>query len=212
MRAQVLRTFVTIVFSLGSAGLSAQSAKIPDAPLLNVLVWGTHMTIDPHAYSPDVKAELDTLLKRSAAYRSPRPLPVSARDRDIVYGTQVNYERLLVAFADDPASPRLAVKYVDAMRPCYEWEGYHDCPEREASFAVAYQATHPNGPFSEYLPLLAAHRWLCTAEGYDYEKRPQEAARSRRAYTTAIATARRSSALLVRTAAATLAARPRCFS
>lgn len=62
-----------------------------------------------------------------------------------------------------------------------------------------------------FLHLLAAHRWLCTAEAYDYEKEPQDAARSRRAYEEAIRTARQSGSLLIRTAAEELRIRGRCF-
>jgi hypothetical protein len=54
-------------------------------------------------------------------------------------------ERRLVAVSDGSAAPGLAVAYVDRLRPCYEWEGYHDCPEAEAVFAEEYQATHPRG-------------------------------------------------------------------
>jgi hypothetical protein len=62
---------------------------------------------------------------------------------------------------------------------------------------MEYLAANPSSPFKEYLPLLAADRWLCAAEGYDYEKRPKDAARSRRASDAAIQTARRSTALIV---------------
>lgn len=29
--------------------------------------------------------------------------------------------------------------------------------------AAEYRAAHPDGPFSQFLPLLEAHRWLCAA-------------------------------------------------
>lgn len=128
----------------------------------------------------------------------------------MVQFAQVNYERRLVAVTNDPRAPALAAEYVDSLRPCYEWEGFHDCPEREAEFADEYQAAHPNGPFSTYLPLLAAHRWLCAAERYEYEKNPTEAARSRRNYQERVSAAQKSRALLIRTAAERLAGRERC--
>jgi hypothetical protein len=56
-----------------------------------------------------------------------------------------------------------------------------------------------------YLPLLAAHRWLCAAEGYDYEKRPEAAARSRREFEARVRIAAQSSNALIRAAAARLA-------
>jgi hypothetical protein len=128
----------------------------------------------------------------------------------MLQAVMVRYERLLVAVTADRNAPALAVEYVNELRPCYEWEGYHDCPEHEALFAMEYLAANPSSPFKEYLPLLAADRWLCAAEGYDYEKRPKDAARSRRASDAAIQTARRSTALIVRVAAETLQARGQC--
>src|SRR5204862_1196683 len=106
----------------------------------------------------------------------------------------------------------LAVTYVTDLAPCYEWEGYHDCPEREASFAASYQAAHPAGPFSEYLPLLEAHRWLCAAEGYDYEKVAARAAQARSSYQQALFAALRSKSTLVRIAARELETRTTCFA
>ncbi len=116
----------------------------------------------------------------------------------MIQAAQVNYERRLVAIWDDPRAQELAVAYVDGVRPCYEWEGFHHCPEREAEFADQYQAANPDGPFSAYLPLLAAHRWLCTAEAYDYEQAPEDAERSRREYKQRLSTAQKSSVLLIR--------------
>jgi len=125
---------------------------------------------------------------------------------------QVRYERRLVAVSEDPGAQALTVAYVDSLRPCYEWKGLHDCPQREAMFAGEYQATHPGRPSSDYLPLLAAHRWLCTADAYEYEKRSEDAMRSRRAYERAILTASKSAALVIRAAAEGLIARGKCFS
>src|SRR5262249_49445037 len=131
---------------------------------------------------------------------------------EMVYTAQINYERKLAAVSDDPGAPDMARAYVASLRPCYEWEGFHDCPEREARFADDYSATHPNSPFSPYLPLLAAHRWLCAAEAYDYEQKPAEAERSRRAYEARLEVALRTDDLLLRTAAQRLAARRRCLA
>src|ERR1035437_799095 len=111
-----------------------------------------------------------------------------------------------------PKAPALPPADVDRLRPCYEWEGFHDCPEREAIFAADYQTANPGGPFSDYLRLLAAHRWLCAAEAYEYEKQPEGAAWSRRAYETMVSTARQSKTLLIRLAAERLAERSSCFS
>jgi hypothetical protein len=200
---------ISVLFALSAAMLSAQSAANSSDAVLDVLVWGIHMSIDPAAYSPDLRAEVERYLRRSREYVTKRPIPPDGLGQ-MVQSAQANYERRLVAVSDDPRAPELAAAYVDSLRPCYEWEGYHDCPEREAEFADEYQAAHANGPFSAYLPLLSAHRWLCTAEAYDYEKRPAEAARSRREYNQRLSIARKSTVLLIRTAADRLAARGQC--
>jgi len=128
----------------------------------------------------------------------------------MVYDAQVRYERRLVAASTSPDAHALALAYVTELQPCYEWEGFSDCPEREAMFAAKYLVSHPGGPFSQYLPLLEAHRWLCAAEAYESEKAPAEVSRSRQAYERALSVARQSSSLLVRTAAGELGARARC--
>jgi hypothetical protein len=202
-------TLIAALLAGSAVMLSAQPAPDPGDALLDVLVWGTHMSIAPATYPPALRAELEVHLRRSMRYVSKRRVP-QYPEGEMVQNAHVNYERRLVALSDDPRAPALAAAYVDNLQPCYETEGFHDCPEREAEFADEYQATHRDGPFSTYLPLLAAHRWLCTAEAYDYEKRPTEAARSRRNYEQRLSTARKSKVLLIRTAGERLAARGRC--
>ena len=195
-----------------AVGLWAQTpSDIARDALVDMLVWGADLPIDLGAYTPDVASELERHIQRYKAYRSERRRPVNSSELEMVYTAWVRYEGKLVAVSDDPRAPALAAAYVDSLRPCYEWEGFHDCPEREATFAAEYQAAHPGGPFSDYLPLLVAHRWLCTAEAYEYEKRPEFAARGRRAYERTISIARQSKALLVRQAAEGLKERDRCY-
>jgi hypothetical protein len=90
-----------------------------------------------------VKAELERASQRFEAYQSPRPGPVNSSEEEMLYAARARYERLLVAFAADRTAQALAVEYVDTLRPCYGWEGCHDCPERGASNASAYLAANP---------------------------------------------------------------------
>jgi hypothetical protein len=202
----------TIVVTSSSMMFAQLSRATASDALVDLLVSGVDRQIDTTAYPQAVKVELEEYLRRFESYRSTRIVPAGPGDLHMAYVARVAYERRLVAVSDNPQAPALAVAYVDDLRPCYEWEGYHDCPEREAMFATEYLATHPRGPFSEYLPLLAAHRWVCAAEAYEYERDPAGAARSRHAYEQAITIARQSTMLLVRTAADGLTSRGRCFS
>ena len=180
--------------------------------LLDILVWGADMKVDVSGYPPVVRAQIEQLRQRSETYRSKRGKLTGPSELTMVYETQVRYERRLIAVSTSPGADPLAVAYVNDLRPCYEWEGFHDCPEREAAFAAKYQASHPTGPFSQYLPLLEANRWLCAAEAYEFEKAPAEAERTRRAYEQALSVASQSASLLIRTAALEQKTRARCLA
>jgi hypothetical protein len=78
----------------------------------------------------------------------------------MLHAVMVRYERLLVAVTAERNAPALAVEYVSEMRPCYEWEGYHDCPEHEALFAMEYLAGNRTRAVRSrstchFLPLIA---------------------------------------------------------
>jgi hypothetical protein len=211
MRRNFLILYAVAAMTIAAAGsASAQAPSTASDRLLDLLLRGIDR-VTVSAYDPALRPELENVVRRKKVYRSRRRDPVSPWELKVVYDGRVGYERLLVSMTDDPAAPALAAKYADELRPCYEWEGYHGCPEREAAFATAYLKSHPGSPFSEYLPLLAAHRWLCAAEAYKFEKNPKDAARSRRAYDAALATARESSSALIRAAAEALNARGTCF-
>jgi hypothetical protein len=198
------------LFALFAAAPSGQTLPHPNDAVLNVLVWGTHMPIDSSVYSGALKTQVEDYLRRASSYRSTRPVPRRGGEAGMVYEAQISYERRLAAISKDLAAPMLAAGYVDRLKPCYEWEGSHDCPEREALFADEFQSSHPDGPFSAYLPLLAAHRWLCAAEAFDYEHRPGDSTRSRRLYRERLAVVLRSRNLLIRTAAERLSVRGHC--
>ena len=182
--------------------------------LLDAVVFHAFLLTNAMAYPPDVRSLLQEHVRRAQAYR-PRPRPADAKRpglREMVYAARENYERRLVASASTAGVDRLAQEYVDALGPCYEWEGYHDCPEREAQFAEQYRMKNPTSPFREFLMLLAAHRWLCAAEGYDYEEKPTDAARSRRASAPLLVASLNARSLLIRVAAQELRTRGRCFA
>jgi hypothetical protein len=202
---------LALVLIAMAVSISAQSTRNSADALLDVLVWGTHMPINPDVYDVPLKLEIQQYLGRALAYRSNRPDPIDGEPA-MVNDARVRYVRRLAGVSPDPSAPELAEDYVDSLRPCYEWEGFHECPEREAQFADDYQAAHPDGPFRAYLPLLAAHRWLCTAEAYEHEQRPAEANRSRLAYQSRLEVARQVKDQLIRTAAERLGVRGRCMS
>lgn len=207
-------TRILVAFVAAWIVVSAPAVDAAAHSLIDVLVFGADLTIDRSAYPEDVKRAMDAHRRRFSAYRSTRTKPRGrgAGELAMVRDAAIRYERRLVAMTSDPDAPTLAIAYVSELRPCYEWEGFHDCPEREARFAAAYQKAHPAGPFRHYLPLLEAHRWLCAAEGYDYENVPTEAARARQSYQSALAVAKRSRSVLVRTAAEELAIRDTCLA
>ena len=199
--------------TIGMLQLTVQTANAQTAKdaLLDVLVFGTHVPIDPQEYSGPLRTDLDRYLTRARNYVSTTPVPAFAEGK-MVHAAIVTQERKLVAISADTNSATAARTYVRDLRPCYEWEGFHDCPEREAVFADQYHTANPRGPFSGYLPLLAAHRWLCAAEAYEDERMPAEAKRSRQSYEDRLKVALGSNLLLVRAAAERLRDRKSCLA
>jgi DNA-binding beta-propeller fold protein YncE len=179
--------------------------------ITNLVLDGGHDEINPAVYPTALRSKIRQYLNRSKAYRSTRSLPKNADGvAQMGHSRQINSERILAASTADPRAARVAVEYVDALGGCYEWEGMPDCPEDEALFADKYHLAHPDGPFRELLPLLAAHLWLCAAEFATSDR--DRAARARQGYETDMAVAMKSPLLIIRTAAEGLKARDRCYS
>jgi hypothetical protein len=204
-----------VVLAVGCVSLAAVSQSA-DSLLLDLFVFGGPVAdLRVNDYPPAVRSGLQNYLTRAESdqgqFRSKAFQGLTAGEREMVEGAWRGYRRKLTAWSSDPSARRLAVEYVEALRPCYEWEGYPDCPEHEAQFAADYLDAHPRGPFSEFLPLLAAHRWLCAAEGYMYLQNAVDERRTREEYAVMLTRATRSSDLLVRVAAEALASRNTCL-
>jgi hypothetical protein len=204
---------------LGSPNFPTMQAARQETPrgALDVVVFYADPPRDLDRYPLQVRQELRRFVERARAYRPRRRPGRLGSEMRMVYNVREGYEGKLVASAAVagaavPGTARLAQQYVDALRPCYEWEGFHDCPEREALFAEAYLRDHPDTPFRDFLRVLAAHRWLCTAEGYEYEQKPAEALRARRSYEEALKIATDSRSALMTTAANELKASGRCHA
>lgn len=207
-RIAIVRIAFLLTGVLSTAAVQAQ--RLSQYKLLDAVVfYGTPPTA---GYAADVLRQMRQFAQRANSYQ-PRPRPPKlGSEMTMVYAAREGYERKLVAAASASGSERLAQQYVDELRPCYEWEGFHDCPEREARFAEEHLAKNPNSPFAEFLRLLSAHRWVCTAEGYEREERPQDAVQARRSAEAPLAAALKAQSLLIRTAAQEQLARGRCHA
>src|SRR5262245_47211444 len=60
--------------------------------LLDLLVWGTHMKINPEAYDATLKLEIQQYLRRALAYRSKGPLPLGGEPA-MADDARIRYER-----------------------------------------------------------------------------------------------------------------------
>lgn len=210
-----MRLSVVSVLVGTASWMSCSSGVLPDqgrSSILDLLVWGAHLNVDLSHYPADVRTDAEAVIARSKAYQSRRALPTGSDGLlKMVHHARVTYERRLVAITRAPEAEAAAFTYVTDLAPCYEWEGFSDCPAREASFASDYRRTRPNGPFSDFLPLLEAHRWLCAAEGFDYEKNTDGATSARARYRASVTAAATSNDRLVRIGATELEARGTCI-
>ena len=156
-------TLLTLyVATAGDLGL--EQAGRANRSVLDAIVFYADPPSDVAQFPRDVREELKRYHQRLRAYR-PRPRPPQlGSEMTMVYAAREGYERKLVAASTRSGVEQLAQEYVDTLRPCYEWEGFHECPEREAIFAERYLIDHPDTAFAGFLRVLAAHRWLCAAE------------------------------------------------
>ena len=110
MRSQISAVAIVMVGLVWVPGvLSAQTSGANRGyTLVDLLVWGSYVQIDPNAYSPAVQEEIKRHLQRSQEYRSARRSPTNSSELEMVYHAQISYERRLVAATDDPRAPALA--------------------------------------------------------------------------------------------------------
>ena len=174
-------TLLTLyVATAGNLGL--EQAGRANRSVLDAIVFYADPPSEVAQFPRDLREDLQRYFQRLGAYR-PRPRPPQlGPEMTMVYAAREGYERKLVAASTRSGVEQLAQEYVDTLRPCYESEGFHDCPEREAIFAERYLIDHPDTPFAGLLRVLAAHRWLCTAEAYEYERQPGSAEHARHEY------------------------------
>jgi hypothetical protein len=208
---RMIRSGGTGLLLLAVLGLHAfaQQDASQDA-LLNALVWGTYESLDPLHFAEDIRHEVADYVRR-ATQNCPMISPPPSGRQEMIQTAMLRSACRLTALSDRRDARQLAEGYAVGLQPCLDWEGRHDCPEREAKFADQYRPVHIDGPFSAFLPLLAAHRWLCAAEAYELEGRRAEAYLDRRWYEQRLGLALRSNSLMVRAAAERLSERGRCF-
>jgi hypothetical protein len=165
--------------------------------------------LSARAYPADVAADVRLLQERYGSPQAGTP-GIPETPEQIMALDASRWRQMLTAVAGDSQAQERARRYVDAWRRCYEWEGFHDCPEQDARAADSHRA-NPSA-LAEFLTLLAAHRWLCAAEGYEFEGRPTQGAESRRAFRNRVALAAKARSPMIRAAAQRLSARGTCFA
>ncbi len=212
---QIFRIFLlALSASVPAVPLSAQSSPSPDAHAwVFTLIWGPGDGPQRPA-PPHLRPAMDRFLARWKAFREAPPPPGRPSELHMLHARRQQYQRVLYSIAASPKADEQAKDYVRRLNPPYEWEGFPDSPEREARFAESYLAAEPDSPFRHYLPLLAAHCWLCAAEAYDFQggrDGEQKAASSREAYKRNLAAAQVSAEPLIRAAAQALEAIGRCY-
>jgi|SRR5688500_11559248 len=178
-----------VVLQVGTALLAAAVSGLAQAslpPARNGLLFGgigqgPYKPIDDPAAATRWKAVED---RAKSVKTKLRPLPKADGEFEMVIRKRQSYESLLIAVALPLGThsdrevwvQEEAVSFVEGLRPCYEWEGFSDCPQKEAEFAEFWRKWYPSSSFREFLPVFASHRWICAAEALEREKNPAEAA------------------------------------
>ena len=157
--------------------------------------------------------------RASLAMSRLRPPPEHSGTIAMVWQKRAHYERLFNAVSRRPDADDAelwvaeeVVDFVNGMRPCYEWEGFSECPWREAEFADLWLRLHPHAAFADFLPLFSGNRWICAADGFDLEKEAAKAADARKRATERLTVAAAGNDALFALVATQMLADPRCLT
>lgn len=209
----------TLVFALALVPVQ----DTPPHPVQDALLWGRFDLRVEHIADPAAAGRWREMQARARSMKSRLPPPVdSGGSASRVHGKREQYERIFYATASpaqgrQPADEELwfgleAADLVQGMRPCYEWEGSADCPAREAEFAEFWMKREgTRDRMAPFLTLFAGHRWICAADGYEYDRKPALAATARERSSRLLKQVAAGSDALFRYVAERLLAAPKCW-
>lgn len=198
--------------------LAAQTPRI--ASLRNELLFGGFDRNVAAIPDPAAAGRWNEVQRRAALSMSRlRPPSSHSSEMSMAWGKRRHYERMFAAVAlpyyatdqDELVLAEEVADFVEGMRPCYEWEGFSDCPLREAEFAEFWIRHHPHSSFAAFLPLFAGNRFLCAAEGFDHEKESAKAVDARRRATGYLTQAAGGKDPLFKLVASQMLADPKCL-
>jgi hypothetical protein len=166
-----------VIVVLGAAG-AAQTPDRPAAPDLQGKLYGSVFTSgvgqlavrDLQTIPEPLRARLDKYLGRRSAFKSrykssPEDLKTVRSD-----AKRRALERSIVSLVEAPDVEKMAVEFVAAAPIAYEWEGMHDGPVAEASFAENVLKQDPASPLAPWFYVFIAQRQRIAFESYENEK------------------------------------------
>jgi len=164
-----------LVLTLGAAG-AAQTADSNAVDLQGKLYRsvfssgvGLLTPVDVEKVPEPLRARLFTFLGRWTAFKTtyksaPDDMKMMRAD-----AKRRVLERSIVSLVDAPGVEKLAAAFVAAAPIAHEWEGMHDGPIREATFAENELKKDPASPLAPWLYLFIAQRQRVAFESYENE-------------------------------------------
>jgi hypothetical protein len=173
------RTSAAIVMAASMAGVAVVSSQgaSPAIDLKGKLYRAAFssgvgmLTVADTAALPDpLKTRLATFLARRAAFKSSYKSEPDALEKVRADAKRRDLERSIVAMIDAPGIEKTAAEFVAAAPIAYEWEGMHDGPIAEASFAEGVLNKDPSSRMVPWLCVFIAQRQRIAFETYENEK------------------------------------------
>ncbi len=187
-----MRTAALIILALGAAAAAQTKDAQPPADLQgklyrSVFTSGAGMLAasDLAAVPEPLGARLQTYLTRRAAFKSSYKSQPDTIQKVRSDAKRRVLERAIVSLVDTPGVEEIAADFVAAAPVAYEWEGMHDGPLAEASFAEDVLKKDPSSPLAPWLYVFIAGRQRILFEIYENLKNDEGmkvAARKYRAF------------------------------
>jgi len=180
---------VVMIVALGIAGVAQTSPKTPAIDLQGKLYRavfssgpGVLTAADVEKMPEPFRARLQRFLARRSSFRSSyksAPDDLKAVRSD---AKRRLLERSIVSLVEAPGIEKLAADFVSAAPIAPEWEGMHDGPLAEATFAENVLKKDPSSPLAPWFYIFIAERQRISFESYENEKNEEGMKTSARKY------------------------------
>jgi hypothetical protein len=171
------RAAVLVILALGATAAAQTGESPPSVDLKGKLYRavfssgaGVLASEDLGSVTGPLKARLTRYLARRSAFRSGYKSQPDTLEKVRSDAKRRVLERAIVSLIEVEGIERIAADFVASAPIAYEWQGLHEGPLSEATFAENALKADPSSPLAPWLYVFIAERQRITFEACENEK------------------------------------------